>query len=683
MVSRVLIVEDREDNLYYLASLLRGHGWEVDSARHGEEALVKARLQPPDLVVSDLLMPVMDGYTLLRQWRLDGRLKRIPFVVYTATYTAPEDEQLALDLGADAFVLKPAEPEDFVALLRKVEGAVAADDGPRPQLSAEEEVSLLDAYSSTLIRKLAQKTLELEEANRALQRDIEERERIAEKLREQAALLDCAQDAILVRDLDHRVVLWNRGAERTYGWSAQEAIGRPITELIYDERAQLERAHAALLAGGEWSGELEQRTRDGRRLVVEGRWTLLRDAAGEPKSILVINTDVTQRKRVEAQSLRSQRMESIGTLAAGIAHDLNNILSPILMSVQSLREKLPAAEDRATVATLESCCYRGAELVRQVLSFARGIAGERIELDPGKVAAELVAILRGTFPKSITLDFGADQGLWRVLGDPVQLHQVLLNLSVNARDAMPDGGVLAIRLDNCELDAATAEQIADGAPGRHVRLTVRDQGVGIPAELLETVFEPFFTTKEHGKGSGLGLATTQAIVRSHGGFIEIDSVPGSGSTFTVYLPAAGGATARTPVGEGVAPATRGNGETILVVDDEPAIRAVTRSSLELAGYRVLLASDGVEALEIYREHGPAIAAVVTDLAMPRMDGLRLAAALRQIEPRVRILLTSGLGLDGGPAAATAAGIAGPLLKPFTLEMLLAQVQRLLREAPPG
>jgi len=678
-VSRVLIVEDKQENVYYLEALLRGHGWEVESARHGAEALVKARLHPPDLVVSDLLMPVMDGYTLLRQWRLDGRLKRIPFVVYTATYTAPEDEKLALDLGADAFVLKPAEPEEFVARLRQVESSVTADAAPRPRPSAGEEASLFDIYSSALIRKLEEKTLQLEEANRALQRDLEERERISEKLREQAALLDRAQDAILVRDLDHRIHFWNRGAERIYGWSAAEATGRSVLGLLYDEPTQFERAHAAVLADDEWSGELEQRARDGRRLTIEGRWTLLRDDAGAPKSILVINTDITQRKRLEAQSLRSQRMESIGTLAAGIAHDLNNILSPILMSVESLREKLPAAADRSTIATLESCCYRGADLVRQVLSFARGIAGERVDLDPGKVAAELVAILRETFPKSISLDFVAAKGLWRVLGDPVQIHQVLLNLCVNARDAMPGGGELAIRLDNCTLDAAAAEQIADGVPGRFVRLTVSDQGVGIPADSLETIFEPFFTTKEHGKGSGLGLSTTQAIVRSHGGFISVHSAPGAGSTFSVYLPAAAGAATAEPTGEGPAPATRGQGETLLVADDEPAIRAVTKSSLELAGYRVLLAADGVEALEVYRRHGSEIAAVVTDMAMPRMDGLRLAAALREIEPRVRILGTSGLDFEGGPAAAAAAGIAGPLLKPFTLEKLLARVQQLLRE----
>jgi PAS domain S-box-containing protein len=530
---------------------------------------------------------------------------------------------------------------------------------------------------------LEEKTLQLEEANQTLQRDIAERIRAEAKLREQATLLDKAQDAILVWDLEHRVRYWNRGAERLYGWTAGEVAGRSIAELVQGEAAWFAQATAATLERGEWQGEVEQTTRDARHLTVESRWTLVRDDAGVPRSMLVINTDITERKRLESQFLRAQRMESIGTLSAGIAHDLNNILAPILMSVEVLRSKLPAPADRDTIATLESCCRRGADLVKQVLSFARGIAGQRVEVDPSEVTKELVDVLRETLPRSIAIRFAPPRDLWRVVGDAVQLHQVLLNLCINARDAMPRGGELRVSLENRTIDQTSAALIPDGKAGRYVVLTVADQGVGIPHEVRDTIFEPFFTTKDFGKGTGLGLSTTMAIVRSHGGFIALHSEPGEGAEFSVYLPAASGTSEAEPTPRDPVGLRLGSGELILLVDDEAAIRDMAKMTLEHCGYRVMTAEDGEQALAIYRESGAGIAAVVTDLAMPGMDGLALGRALRAEDPAVKILGTSGLELEGGATAATDEGIDIFLMKPYSLDALLEGIRTLLTEDRAG
>src|SRR5215212_7735831 len=352
----------------------------------------------------------------------------------------------------------------------------------------------------------------------AIRYDITERKRAEERNREQAALLDKAQDAIVLRDAaDNKILFWNKGAENIYGWTTEEAVGHTARELrLLSElnEAQFEQGTQAVMEKGEWTGELRQLTKGGEEIRVETRWTLLRDDKGEPKSILVINTDVTERKKVEAQLLRAQRMESIGTLAGGIAHDLNNILSPILMAVQMLQMK---ADDPGTLQWLEMLqanAERGADMVKQVLSFARGVEGERVALQPKHLVKEVVKILKDTLPKSIEIKFDVAADLWTVSADATQIHQVLMNLCVNARDAMPRGGEIFIRAENATLDEAFARINIDARPGPYVMVTVSDTGEGMTPETLARVFEPFFTTKEVGKGTGLGLSTVLTIVRS-------------------------------------------------------------------------------------------------------------------------------------------------------------------------
>jgi CheY-like chemotaxis protein len=375
--------------------------------------------------------------------------------------------------------------------------------------------------------------------------------------------------------------------------------------------------------------------------------------------------------------MRAQRIESIGTLAGGIAHDLNNILTPILTSIELLKLTETDPKARHVLKTIEDSSKRGADIVRQVLSFARGISGKRVEIHPTRLLKDIETLIRDTFPKNIQLHLSLPKACWPVLGDPTQLHQILLNLSVNARDAMPEGGSLTITAENTVLDELRVAMHPQAKPGRYV--TVRDTGIGIPAAMLDNIFEPFFTTKEVGKGTGLGLSTVVAIAKSHEGFVDVESEPGYGATFTVFLPAK-----EAPEEKHDDPATlagfpRGNGETILVVDDEPSILSVTCDTLELFGYRTLSAHDGAEAVAVYRQQPGEISAVLTDMTMPIMDGAAEIRALLQINPELKIIASSGYMTNESSNKNSLAKSKYFLPKPYTAETLLRTVRTILDE----
>ena len=513
----------------------------------------------------------------------------------------------------------------------------------------------------------------------AIRNDITERKRAEEQIREQAALLDQAQDAILVRDLDGTISFWNKGAEQIYGWTAEEAVGKKAQELLFKERStQFEAARRAAVQDGEWTGEIRQMRRDGHDIIVESRWTLVRDEKGQPHSILVINTDITEKKRMEAQFLRAQRMESIGTLAGGIAHDLNNVLSPILMAIDMLQLKATDEASKRWFEVLRANAERGGNMVRQVLSFARGVEGERVALQPKHLIKEIVKILSETLPKSIEISFHIPNDLWMISADATQIHQVLMNLCVNARDAMQEGGSISIKADNVFVDENYARMHIEAKPGRFVAISVSDTGPGMTPEIQSRIFEPFFTTKEMTKGTGLGLSTALTIVKSHGGFINAYSELHKGSQFTVYLPAL----ATPGMAESSAAQTDlplGNGELILVVDDEESIREITRGTLETFGYNVFTASDGTEALAVYADKKNEIAAVLTDMVMPFMDGPATIRALQRMNPKVRIIAASGLGTGQRAGEGPLEGVSVFLNKPYTAEKLLKTLAQVLKD----
>ena len=506
--------------------------------------------------------------------------------------------------------------------------------------------------------------------------DLSDRVAAEERLAEQAALLDEASDAILVRDLEHRALFWSKGAELMYGWRADEIMGKPVVDVAYEDPEQFRIGMQEVMATGSWEGELEQRHRDGTMLRVFSRWSLRRNRDGEPTSVLVIDTDVTTRRRLENQLLRSQRMESLGTLAGGIAHDLNNALAPILMSIEILRQAGTDTERAELLNTIEGSARRGADMVRQVLTFARGIEGQRVAINTADLLREVAKIVNETFLKAVHLQLELPAELWRIIGDPTQLHQVVLNLCLNARDAMAQGGTLRLTARSVRVDEALASGVAEAHLGPHVMIEVCDTGEGMTPEILDKVFEPFFTTKPVGEGTGLGLSTSKAIVESHNGFMRIYSEPGRGTTVRVFLPADPTA---SPSGEYpvIAAPPSGHGELILVVDDEPAVRAVVQRTLESFGYRVVPAPGGVEALAIYSERSAEIALVITDMMMPHMDGPALISAIRERNPQARIISASGLGTDSQIQAAAERGAAHFLAKPFTARTLLDTVRSAL------
>ncbi len=510
--------------------------------------------------------------------------------------------------------------------------------------------------------------------------DVTDRRKSDMKLREQAALLDGARDAILVRDLEHHILYWNHGAERLYGWSAAEVAGRSIKELLYRDPAAFCEATAMVVEKGEWTGEIEQHTREGRAIIIEGRWTLMRDKDGCPQSIFAINTDVTERKKLEQQFLRAQRMESIGTLAGGIAHDLNNVLSPILMSIELLRMQEKDARRQNILSTIESSTKRGAEMVRQVLSFARGVEGRQMEVQPRHLLREIEKIVDETFLKTIRVSCDVPADLWTVTGDPTQLHQVLLNLCVNARDAMPEGGLLSLSAENMIVDESFAAMHGGAQAGLYVLFCVSDTGSGMSPEVVERIFEPFFTTKEVGKGTGLGLSTSMAIIKSHGGFVRVESETGKGTLFRVYVPA-GVRGAHEQMHETGTAVELGKGELVLVVDDEAAVRQITRQTLEAFGYRVLLASDGAEASALFATRKDEIDVVITDMMMPVMDGPATIQVMKRMRPEIKIIGASGLNVAALTIKAAEAGAHCFIPKPFTAESLLLVIRRTLDGKP--
>lgn len=618
---KVLLIEDNPGDARLLQELLvevRSTRFKLTQVERLSQGLQQLQAQSFDVILLDLSLP--DAQGLKTFIHLHQRDRNTPIVVITGL----NDETLAsqaVQSGAQDYLVKDQVTGDV--LVRSVRYAI-------------------------------------------------ERKRAEQKIREQAALLDIATDAILVQDLAGRILFWNKGAERLYGWSAAEIVDRTYESLSPNSESAPEEAQRILFEQGEWSGELQRTTKSGKTVIVESRWSLVRDDDDQPKSILVVSTDVTEKKKLEAQFLRVQRMESIGTLASGLAHDLNNILTPILATAQLLQFKFPYLDERnqRLLKMLETNAKRGAALVKQVLLFARGVEGEQAVLQLEPLMLETQQIAEETFPKSITIATKIAGSLWSIGGNATQLHQVLMNLCVNARDAMPNGGTLTISAENQLVDQAYAQVNLDARVGSFVKLTIADTGTGIAPEIVDRIFEPFFTTKEIGKGTGLGLSTVLGIIKGHGGFVSVNSKVGQGTQFSLFLPAVMAMNVQEPQ---AAEILSGHEELVLIVDDEAAIRESSKALLEAYHYQVLTAANGSEAIALYHQHQKDIQVVLVDMMMPVMDGATTIDQLYEINSQVKVIAISGMVSRSQTAAAKEA--ARFLQKPYTAEELLSTMRQ--------
>jgi two-component system, cell cycle sensor histidine kinase and response regulator CckA len=691
----VLLIDDSpEDREFYRRYLLQDEEYEytILESKLGQAGLEQWQYSQPDAVILDYRLPDLDGLEVLAAFQSQTQSAFLPVVMVTGQ----GDEAIAVQAmkaGAQDYLVKeqltPAGLRlavnaaiETVALRTQLQQSLEREaelyeQAQRELAERERAEASLQIANDELESRVQERTQELRQAIKQLQQEMRDRKQAVEKIREQAALIDVSPDAIFVRDLDCHILFWNKGAEEMYGWTSDEIIGKKSCQLlIKSQSSQLDILFNTVLATGEWQGELTKVTKSGQKILVFSRWILMRDEAGNPKSILTVETDITAQKQLEEQFLRTQRLESLGTLASGIAHDLNNILTPILGTAQLLPLTLPPLDEQNQnlLNLLSDSASRGSNLVKQILFFAKGTEGNRIALQVAYLLREIRQLLSQTFPKSIDIQIHIPEGLWMMTGDVTQLHQVLMNLCVNARDAMPNGGVLSLSSENIWIDEQYAQMELEAKVGPYLVITIADTGTGIPPNILDRIFDPFFTTKEASKGTGLGLSTAIGIVKSYGGFIKISSKVGEGTQFKVFLPAT--ETTKITSQENLQPSV-GNGESILVVDDETPILTISKKTLQFYNYRVLTANNGIDAIAQYAQHQDEISLVLMDMMMPEMGGEKAIQTLRSMNPQVKIIASSGI--ESNKEVAAAVGAKAFLSKPFTSDDLLNTLHRVLLE----
>lgn len=640
---RLLIVEDSESGAALVETTLRRDELPVRSRRVADERCLRQALDdgPWDLVIAEHCVPELGALRVLEI--LDELGQEIPTIVVSGAI-GEEAVARVMRAGARDCVLRQS--------LARLPSAV------RRELAGEpfdgERVEGATGHSRAL------EQLELSE------------ERFTK------AFFANPNPAIITTLADSTILEVNEGLCELAGLSREELIGRNGIELgLWDPEHADRMARLLEEEGAVRDLEVRAHGRGGAELdlllsavVVEMEGT---------RCVLNVAVDMTERNRLEARLFQAQRLESIGALAGGIAHDLNNVLTPILMAIKLLR-KHPMHQRERVLGILESNARRGADLIRQLLTFARGTEGPRIPVSLETLVSEIAATVRDTFPRSIELEVRLDEDLWMVEGDPTQFHQVLLNLVLNARDAMESKGRLTIRARNQELDANASERHPNAQQGRYVVLEVTDTGPGIPDELRRKVFDPFFTTKKLGHGTGLGLFTVDSIVSTHGGFVEVArGSAGRGARLLVYLPVTGRRQRRTDERAALTSALDGNGELILIVDDEEAVREIAAGVLEASGYRTVPAADGLAAVSRFEERRAEVRAVVIDMVMPRMGGAETICTLRKLDPHLPIIAMSGID-SGSEAAAECAKADLVLSKPLTAEELLASLRKVLQDS---
>ncbi|MGI0494222.1 response regulator [Alkalinema pantanalense CENA528] len=662
----VLLIEDNLAEARLLQEFLKGsvlqrfHLCHTQRLGEGMKQLATATF---DIILLDLTLPDSQGLSSLDA--LTQRVPRLPIVVLTNT----NDDELALEAvrrGAQDYLVKRTVNQDLLvrALCYAIERKQAQE--------------VLREVNESLELRVQERTAELAAANDSLIQEIAERQNIQERL-------ELAQKAGKIGTFEWQIasnqITWSPELEMLYGYPIDQfnnCYEDWLQTLHPDDREQVHQEF--------WQAVQREQALDieFRILTPQGeiRWIAAKSQvfaarSGHPCRMLGVHIDITEKKQLEAQFLKAQRLESLGTLASGIAHDINNILTPVLAVAQLLPIKLPNLDDRnrQLLTLLETSAHRGSDLVKQILSFTRGMEGQRGILQVSHLLKEIIQIIQQTLPKTIDIQMQMGVDLWPVYADGTQLHQVFMNLCVNARDAMPQGGLLTIELVNQVVDESIARLYLDAEVGNYVLVTISDTGTGMAPEILHRIFDPFFTTKDIGQGTGLGLSAVLGIVKSHGGFIGVQSEVGQGSQFQIFLPAC----PSVPSVPKDAELNRaGQQELILVVDDEATICESIQNILTVHNYQVLTATSSTVAIELFNTYLSQIQCVLLDMMMPTMDGLSTLQILRQLKPDVPAILMSGLHSTEVVSQAEAAGFQEFIAKPFTQEMLLSTLQRSLQ-----
>jgi len=798
---KALIVDDREEDRRLLRYNLEWHGYQVAEAGNGEVALELARRDPPDLVIADALMPVMDGFQLLREIRKDPSLDRVPFIFYSSVYTSEREEELALSLGAQAYITKPKDADQIWDEIARITAAGLPSPAAPPALANPDDEAFLTQYSKIVATKLEEKVRELEAANGSLTlserryrnlfaclrdavvisdlsrivvdvnqpalfdifgyqnhevlgqstalfyadpddftrlgrevfsqatqsdrlfelklrrksgevfdaetfalrmlgddgrqtgnigviRDITERKRSAELLARREAefkrvsqefhvLLDAIPDSLMLIDRQFRVVWANEAAARVADAPLEALAGRYCYALGTDRSAPCEDCPAQkTFASGKPVSE-SATGKDG--LVWDIQTAPLLNESGSVSCVIEVKRDVTEHKKLEAQYLQAQKMESVGTLAGGVAHDFNNILTAIIGHGQLARMKLETDHPlRHNVDGILEAADRAAQLTKDLLLFSRKQVNERKAIDLNEVVAKSGTFLQRIIRDDVMLKCVLIGGALPVLADRHQLGQVLMNLAVNACDAMPQGGEFVLQTERAALDEDAIQAQGLGEPGPYALLTVSDTGEGFDAATQQHIFEPFFTTKEVGRGTGLGLAVVYGIVKQHDGFISARSVPGRGTSFSIYLPLITEASQEGAAAIQDDALDRGS-ETILLAEDDALVRSLVANVLAEAGYRVLEAVDGGDAVRKFREHPDDIDLLLFDLVMPRMSGKEAYDVIAGERPGTKIIFASGYAPDLARQKASFGDGIHLIHKPVSPGELLKAVRRVLDE----
>ncbi|MDX2229478.1 MAG: response regulator [Leptolyngbyaceae cyanobacterium bins.349] len=659
----MLLVEDNLAEARLLQEILKGTAFKRFDLVHVKrlwEAIAQLHKESFDIILLDLTLPDSQGLA-----SLDALVKQapgLPIVVLTNT----NDEELAVQAvrhGAQDYLVKRNINQEL--LVRSLRYAI----------QRKQAAEALREANEILEQRVQERTHELETANKQLKREVEKRQQVQERL-------ELAQKAGKIGTFEWNIqsntVTWTAELEALYGaesGSFGSHYDRWLQAIHPDDRPKTEQElwqAIQLKHGLDTEFRIIAPNHDTRWIAVKS--SLFHDAEDRPQRMIGIHMDITEKKQFEAQFLRAQRLESLGTLASGIAHDLNNVLTPILAIVQLLPMRFPDLNDttRQMLKSLESSALRGAELVKQILSFARGVEGKRISLQLHHLLLESQAIIDQTFPKSITIQTNIPSDLWAIAADVTQLHQVFMNLFVNARDAMPNGGTLAITAENQHLEPQQVRIHPEANANAYVVVSVADTGCGIPPEILNRIFDPFFTTKDIGKGTGLGLSAVLGIVKSHGGFVDVQSEVGHGSTFKVYLPVS---QAIEPTETDEFKFLSGQQELLLIVDDEIAICEIIKTTLENYNYRILTAQTGNDAIALFAQHQHHVQAVLMDIMMPGMDGLAVLPILQRLKPDIYAIAMSGIHSTEAVSQAERQGFKDFLPKPFATTDLLQMLQQ--------